>query len=390
MEDDESFGEAWKIAAAEAGEGEETETETVSKETQSKKPAPEGKPEGGELAPKKEKPKPAAKAPSQEKEEPEPEKVKEDPPKGKDDPDTEEEPEETEEEPEEEEPKPKPKGKEPKPKSEKEKAFFEMAKELGFDVTEGNVREVTNFERSAFREKMRAKARQFQEQTKQVMGELKSKEESLREKYAAQEELRVAVEAADYDKIAKLLGKESWRAVNEDFFHRTTSPAHKELVALRKEQEKIQAERKEAEEKQKAAEAEQKRAKIYEEHRAEIRDTLKSSDEYKLFASDASFVQTVLQHQEESWDGTDTLSIEEAAELAKKDAYNLYSHLHKLFGPAGGQSTRQPGAGEAENTGKKPKRSISQTTATESSGTPDEDQSFEDWIKEFAPKFKRA
>jgi fused signal recognition particle receptor len=269
----------------------------------------------------------------------------------------------------------------PPPKDkERIKKFIAEAKELGYEVPEGNIREVTLGERKAFRHKMHTEKAKLRTEFEARTAAIQEKEAQFKERFDKSEGLLRAMDSGNLEEIAKSLGYKDWRAVNEKYFKELSSPEAREIAQLRKEREAEKAERAKLEEQRRAHERNAHKERLMSEHKADIVDALKEykGGAYASLASDPNFVQTVITHQQQHWDGADTIGIEEAIELANKDARSLLAHLQKLYGQPGSHNAeeRAPAAG---NGGRKPPRTVSHDKAADAARHAKPDMSDQDW-----------
>jgi hypothetical protein len=276
-----------------------------------------------------------------------------------------------------------------KPRAERIKALREEAVALGLEF-EGNA--VTVSDRARFREEKRnlknrlaAERQSFEEEANAATVRLQAQAEKATK-------LQAAIEANDLDAIAQAVGVQSWNHLSEQALKRQLNPEHMELMRLRREQreqiEHVKKQKVEYANHQAAQEREQARAQ----YRTDVSQKLSASKKFKAFADDPLFLSGVLKHQEANWDGEDTLTLEEASELALKDARFVYDKLHQRFGGrTAQQSENQSASGTiAEKPGRRaPPKSVSQSEVADASGTDDSgefDQAA--WLKKWSPKIK--
>jgi len=271
----------------------------------------------------------------------------------------------------------------------RKKKWLEEAKALGFSVPDENLREVAVAERVKFRRKMQEQRASLRAEHQASMVAIEAEKSKASERFAAQEKLRSAMESDDHEAIAQALGHKSWKELNKHYFDKMQDPRSKEIAALRKRD----AEREERDKVAAAEKAQQEKAahreKLMAAHKSDIVESLHDfkSGKYKMFADDPFFIQTIITHQEQSWDGSEMIGIEEAAELAHRDAKKTLDRLLKLFG-SGTPSAEQRPAGEAVKGGKKPPKSISKEDSTDAAIVTDEELPDDELIRKFASKFK--
>lgn len=266
-------------------------------------------------------------------------------------------------------------------------------KKLGYDVDPRNLRAVTNPERAKFRAQMRDKRQALAQEVEAANAQLEEQAQKLKTHYSKYEELRQAHERNDFDAVAQALGAKNMKDLNERYFKAIQNPQYQEIIRLREEQE--QRKKEEAEQKAEAArqEAARKRDELIAQHKQDLASKLESMPSFgKAFASDPVFVDTVYAIQERNWDpvAQETLSEEEAALEAFESVKVTYQNLKKLLEgaprrsepetPAGGESTEEPSAGDAEKPRKR-KRSISRHQANEGKAPPPDDMSLSEWAE---------
>jgi len=279
---------------------------------------------------------------------------------------------------------------EAKPRAERIKALREEAEALGLEY-EGNA--VTVSDRAKFREEkrnMKNKLAADRQAFEQEASEATKRLEAGAEKATR---LEAAIEANDLDGIAQAMGQQSWNHLSEQALKRQLNPEHQELMRLRREnREKGENEKKLIKE-QEEARQEQQRQVARQNYRTDVSEKLSKTKKFKSFADDPLFLSGVLKHQEDNWDGEETLSLEEAGELALKDARLIYDKLHERFG---GQAASQPenntsaSGTVAEKPGRKaPPKTVSQSEVADASGT-DNSGEFDEaaWLKRWSAPIK--
>lgn len=275
-------------------------------------------------------------------------------------------------------------------------AFKKEAADLGFDV---DTKKVSNPERIRFRDEMREAKQKLRGEREAAVADLKSRGEKLSSKFEKMEALEKALESDDLEALAKAMGHKSWRDVNHHYVNKKMSPGNKELMEIKA---KL-AQREDAEKEQRQtaatekAQAEQTRKE--QEYSLELKDRMKVMEDpiLQAFAEDDAFRKTIVHHQREHFDGTNTISIQEAADMAMQDARLIYDRLHGYFGrepmPADGASVEKPISGaSAEKPGRKPMKSISQTEAVEASEPDDDSAEFDEaaWQKKWVKRMNAA
>lgn len=270
------------------------------------------------------------------------------------------------------------------------KALREEAQALGLEF-EGNA--VTVADRAKFRAERREMRAKIQAERDRYQAELQQTAEKLEEQVRVAARIQEALERNDLDGIAQAIGRESWNHLSEEALKQQLSPEHRELLKLKRERAEQERRAAEQQRQQKAQQAAQEEARAREAYQKKISKDVAAIKAYKAFAGDPLFVAGIVRHQEEHWDGEETISLEEAAELALKDARLIYDKLHEQFGgqaalqpekqPAGGaKSTEKPG-------GKRPPKTVSQSEVADASRT-DKSADFDNeaWLKKWTTPIK--
>lgn len=270
--------------------------------------------------------------------------------------------------------------------------FKEKAEKLGYTFDD---RQVTKQERISLRQERREMRQKLAEEKSGVVADLEKRVADFEEKYAGMTALKKAVDSDDLDGVASALGHKDWRALNTSFLNKTLSPEHREVQALKQ---KLKV--REDNEAKAAKEVEGTRAKAAlsakeKEYKADLSDDIGDLAETHLaaFAKDPAFVQGVFRHQKESWDGVETLSTKEAAELAYKDAKGLFDSLSKFFGNQEATTSEKPASGAtAEKTSRRrAPKTVSQRTAAEASPIDNSDELDEKaWTAKWSKRMDEA
>ena len=269
--------------------------------------------------------------------------------------------------------------------------FLELAKSKGLEVIN---RKVVSHERAKLwkrREKMQAEVNAEAAQARQ---QIERHVATLEEKYAPAVAVMKAMEADDLDGVAVAMGKTDWNDLNNQALQQRLSPEHKRIQALTKEvNERKEREKAAAEQAQQEYEARAKAAKRQESLEA-LSDDIGDLDHEGLasFSKDPAFVQGVHNHLSNNWDGHETISVQEAANLAYLDAKKLHAKLDKHFGgssrkAASVDDATVPATGGTDGKKRrKPPKTISQSQVADASGTAELDittpEGDEAWLKE--------
>lgn len=269
------------------------------------------------------------------------------------------------------------------------------AEALGWQV-EANA--VTVADRAKFREEKRNFRNKLAAEADEAKRYLQDMAERHKEDIERARGLKEAIENNDLDGVARAVGRGSWNELSDEAFKRQLSPEHKELIQLRRQNAENERKRKEhearAESEARAREAHQQRQK----YRVELSKEIAGLRDKTLaaFADDPSFVQSVMDYQEEEWDGHETISVGEAAKKAFADARALYDKLSKRIGA---RATKQPEddseptgeANNAEQQRRKSPKTVPQKEVTDASANANQDQLDERaWSNKWAAQLKNS
>lgn len=280
-------------------------------------------------------------------------------------------------------------------------AFKAQAEELGYNIDD---RGVTPQERAKWRIKMREDRASLQQEYETQLNALESRGAALAEKFEKAEALATAIDEGDHDAIASALGYDSWLAVNQAFAHKTQSPQYKQMQALQRKVAEAEKREKAQQEAMERARQEEAAAAQRAETSEELKDFLLDSDDDldQRLAENGKFRDTVIHYLEQSFDGKNTIGVDEAKELALKDMQALYEELHHYLGAqSADESSDMPSDGAtienlprnratAAKPRRKPKKAISQQQAVEASSP--EPSSLDDnaWFDKWSKKLKDA
>lgn len=272
--------------------------------------------------------------------------------------------------------------------------FKAKAEKLGFHLDD---RSVAPPERVEFRRKMREERSHLAQQREQALAELKQVEEQILTKGQKAIAIQEAVEAADYEGMAKHMGFGSFRDLNKHFLEATSSPQYKQTRAL---QEKLAQQEREVQE-YKAEQArraqEETRAKAESEWKADIVDNLSTAQDPVIakMAKHGTFVEQVFAVQQQHYDPStgSTVDYTTAAAEVVNGAREMYGFLRSVFDPSDRDTVESPsgrasaespssGATAGKQSGRKPKKSISQRKTAEAA--PAGSLSLDAWAKRLA------
>lgn len=276
-----------------------------------------------------------------------------------------------------------------------------LAEEVGLEVDD---RGVHHSERAKWRQKMREDRNALREDYDRQVAELEQRAASLADKFSQAEQLASAIEDSDHDKIAELMGHKSWMELNRSFAHKAQSPQYKEMQALKKkiaEQEaQAEARQKRLQEEQRAQAESAKRTEYAEDVRSYLADG--EDDTLAHLSSDPRFIETIIYHQEQAFDGRETISVTEAADLALRDMRAAYEGMSRYLGHQTASEESEmpadeaivesmPARGEnAKPTRRRKPKTVSQKQAIEASEPDNGDFDDGDWLKKWTPRLQNS
>lgn len=206
------------------------------------------------------------------------------------------------------------------------------------DKAEGTV---TVAERAKWREDKRKQRAAIAAERERAMAEIRAAADEVRSQYGGIVTAKKALEDGDFDGFAQALGYDDWRKLNSETLKRFQSPEYQRVQNLER-QLKERTER-EARERAEAQRASQQRAEQEqrEQYIGSLEGELAATGDAALteLGKDPAFRRAVFDVQQREWDGSETVSVEEAARQALQSARSAYDRLHKIFG---GQAALQP------------------------------------------------
>lgn len=228
--------------------------------------------------------------------------------------------------------------------SEELTAFKEQAEKLGFSIDD---RQVAKQERVSLRQERKEMRARMAEERDETNRRLQTQTAEFEQKYERAMRLQRAIDEDNLDGVAEAIGYKDWTEVNKAFLNKNLNPQHKEMMALRrqlKEREEREETAAKAAHQQKAQERHQAQQREY---KRDLQDDISDLKDETLaaFSDHDLFVDTAFAYQQRHWDGVETISVQEAAELALQDAKKLYEGLHARFGGRSTQTSETPASG---------------------------------------------
>jgi hypothetical protein len=213
----------------------------------------------------------------------------------------------------------------------------------------------------------------------ELLAKIGEREKAAEARIKKADAVEKAYELGDYDALAKALGAEDWNKLQEDVVSKLADPNYKRLREL----EKFKAEQTEREEKQKREykqqQAQRQRQEAIGKYFVDLKKQMTSSKDplMSAMAEEPNFAQAIYRIQQEQWDGTETVTPEQALKIPAKGATksldqelkDLYGKLHKVYGGSGSSNGKAPPA--AQKAAPKPagkSAPIAGSRSTEASG----------------------
>ena len=181
-----------------------------------------------------------------------------------------------------------------------------LATKLGLDVDDAHV---TAKERIEFREAKRKHHERMQAEEQDLVRRWNEAKSSIEPQLARTQRIDRAMEAGDYEGLAKELGAESWNGLQEKVLAALSDPNYKRLQELERQ---VQArERQEAETRQEMQRREESRARAaaMQTHKQNLSAAMAQSKDPLVAAmhDDPLFINTVIEVQRQNWDGSTTV-----------------------------------------------------------------------------------
>lgn len=272
-----------------------------------------------------------------------------------------------------EEPKETPEATEPKVDEAERTAFLEQAKKLGYAVD--RMGRVAHVERKKFRDEKAQAKEELNREAARAKQDLEAWFAERAPKVQRAEAIEAAIEAGDFDGIARALGKKEWNELTTEVLNRLQDPQYQTIRKLEaKMAEQEERERNWAEQ-QRQKEEQAKRTQALQEVRTKVSGYMAKSTNPLIQAmhDDPLFLNTVLNAQQEAWtQAGEELTPEEVLETprgqaARKHLEGLYQKLHKVFG---GEAKPEPKETDPKPNGKakKPPIQVPQRAASNASG----------------------
>jgi hypothetical protein len=187
-------------------------------------------------------------------------------------------------------------------------------------------------ERLKFREEKRDFRRNMEREVAAASEKLSKREADLQSRFGKFEGLEKAIQGGDVDAFARTVGFKDWSALAKHALETQTSPGYVRLQAL--ERDRVEREKKDQEtarEQQTRAEREAT-AQAVQKHRATLATELKGLGGIAGdFAEDGAFIDLVFAEQQKEWDGSETITANEAAERVLENVAAYHARVRDRF-----------------------------------------------------------
>ncbi len=222
-----------------------------------------------------------------------------------------------------------------------------LAKDLGMVIEDGKV--VTS-DRAA----LRVAKREHEQRIKAAEADLHARYnqaiEAVKPELERARAVIQAMEDGDADELAKLAGAKDWNEFQERALAKITDPNWKKIRDLERKQAERDRADAEHQERLKAQSEQNRQLEAQRTFRTQLAGQMKKSADplCREMADDPAFVHAIFQIQKENWDGSTTVTPEQALKLMVRGAplsvqdelKQTYERLHKVFG----QATTMPAA----------------------------------------------
>ena len=226
-----------------------------------------------------------------------------------------------------------------------QKTLNALAKKLGLDVDGARV---SAKERIEFREQKRKHAERMQREERELITRLSEAKGGFEQELNWARAVKAAQETGNYEQLAQHLGAKDWNDLQEQVIARLADPNYKRMRELeQREAERERRERQAAQEYQQRQEH-HARQQALQEHSRALSEHMKASRDPLVSAmhDDPGFINSVIEIQRQHWDGSTTVTPEQAIKIAAK-GFNaplaqtmrqLYDRLQRVYGATPAQA----------------------------------------------------
>lgn len=212
----------------------------------------------------------------------------------------------------------------------KEAEFKAWAEKQGLIFENGRV---TTAERAKFREERRTHSEALKSAEANALAKIDEARKTFESELTEARSIKEAKASGDANALAKAIGFEDWNKAQEHFLSHQADPNYKKLLELEEWKKTTEAQR-EQEAKQRA-EQEQRQAQLQaqQQYRQQLSGQMKGSKDPLIaaMAEDPLFVGAIFNIQSAHYDGSSTVTPEQAIKLAQQGGRSLFDEMRQLY-----------------------------------------------------------
>lgn len=220
-----------------------------------------------------------------------------------------------------------------------QKTLTALAKKLGLDVDGARV---TAKERIEFREQKRKHAERMQREEQDLIQRFTQAKGGLEGEINKARAIFKAKEDGNYEALARELGAKDWNALQEEVIARLSDPNYKRMLELEQREQQREQQARRAQQEFEQRQQQQAKAVAMQEHARNLSEHMKASRDPLVAAmhDDPLFINSVIEVQRQNWDGSTTVTPEQAIKIAAKGftaplaqtMRTLYERLSRVYG----------------------------------------------------------
>ncbi len=213
-----------------------------------------------------------------------------------------------------------------------------LALELGMTIDDGKV---TTSDRAALRIAKREHEQRIKAAEQDLVNRYNQALEALKPELEKAQAVIKAIDEGDADELAKLAGAKDWNEFQERALAKITDPNWKKIRDLERQVDADKREKEEATQRARQQSEHNSQLEAQRKYRTELSGSMKKSTDplCREMADDPAFVHAIYQIQRENWDGSATVTAEQALKMMVRGAplsvrdelKQTYERLHKVF-----------------------------------------------------------
>lgn len=220
-----------------------------------------------------------------------------------------------------------------------QKTLDALAKKLGLEVHGGHV---TAKERIEFREQKRKFAERMQREEQDLVQRFSQAKGGLEAELNKARAILKANEDGNFEALAKELGAKDWNDLQEKVIARLSDPNYKRMLELEQHEQQREERERQAQREFQQRQEQQMRAQAMAEHKKNLSAHMAASKDPLVAAmhDDPLFINSVIEIQRQNWDGSTTVTPEQAIKIAAQgfaaplaqSMRQLYDKLARVYG----------------------------------------------------------